>query len=384
MSAVALGVATALVALRCTLLADDPYVLGSVSRVLPATRPAFIRALNQTRRLVGCPPLGDSDDIEPPPPPFTGGQCDCLSYQVTFQVNGTQDFNGAPRVFTGQRRVRGPISGGQVSENGGNFLMNARSPFGSIAAPTPGCQAPGLYQLVAMGTPISDASLTSFSVTPLNQAPDDCGDPPPTYPPPINFVTNIDVTYEGDDGDITVNVPFVFAPIAVNFDGTLRIPLSFSLGGFEFSGNLSLPDFNLTINPPALPPGSGEDLTPVGDDDPGETIPPRPPEEKIIGVVVNSVVTQPGRVGSVNFVSGPDIVIPRAASVKFAYSIGAATFWSSDIDVKTLRAFIPCPFSQGADAAVITPYIGIESTSVEIKGFPLATTRDVANLLDGA
>jgi len=230
---------------------------------------------------------------------------------------------------------------------------------------------------VACSFPDGQDSISSLSFERLDGQPE-CGDPDPVYPPPINFTTNIDVTYNIDDGtEVTVTIPFIFAPITANFNGTLRIPFTFDFGGFEFSGNINLPDFNLTINPPSIPPGSGDDLEPVGGDD-GDTIPPLPPEEKIIGVVVNSAIANPGRVSSVDFEAAPDIIIPRAASVKFAYSIGAATFWSSDIDVKTLRAFIPCPFSQGADAVVVTPYIGLTSTSVPIRGFPLATTGDLA------
>ncbi len=362
MSAVALGVATALVALRCQLVSDDPYVLGSVSRVIPATRPAFLRALNETRRLIGCPPAGDP---QPPPPDFTGGQCPGVNYLATASGTNAQG-NSVSAVRIGP----GPVGGmcfGPLNQFG-------NTPVGITFAD--GCTFAGGG--AGNTQPQRQNTWSVTGVSRVDGQPDDCGDPQPTYPPPINFNTNIDVTYNIDDGtEVTVNIPFVFAPITANFDGTLRIPLSFDLGGFTFNGNLSLPDFNLTINPPAVPPGSGENLDPVGEDEPGETVPPLPLEEKIIGVVVNSAIAQPGKVGAIDFGSAPDIIVPRAASVKFAYSIGAATFWSSDIDVKTLRAFVPCPFSQGADAAVVTPYIGLESTSVEIRGFPLATTNDV-------
>ncbi len=372
MSAVALGVAAALVALRCQLITDDPYVLGSVSRVIPSTRPAFLRALNQTRRLIGCPEEGDPEE---PPPLFAGGQCECTLYQVEFEVSGTSDQTGNPFTRQTTQKSRGPI-GAPARVSSSSFAYTHRGSLGITSSNTPPCGGPQSTTL-AIGFPSADASVTVFSVS-IISGPDDCGSTPPVYPPPINFNTNIDITYEGDDGiDITVNTPFVFAPITANFDGTLRIPFTFDLGGFEFSGNINLPDFNVTVNPPVLPPGSGEDLTPVGGDEPGETVPPAPPDQKIIGVVVNCEIVQPGRVSSINFDNAPDIIAPRAASVKFAYSIGAATFWSSDIDVKTLRAFIPCPFSQGADAAIVTPYIGLESTSVPIRGFALATVNDV-------
>lgn len=362
MSAVALGIAAALVALRCQLISDDPYVLGSVSRVLPATRPAFIQTLNATRRLAGCPPEGD---IEPPTPPFPGGQCAGQLYNVTA--------SGLNALGTTITNTRGPLVGPI-----GGLVFDPPNEFGGVFVRAQTGDGPSNTSF-ATTSPGNASTWQIISISPVTASQgDECGDPPPIYPPPTEVNIDVDVTIEGDDGDLVVTIPFIFSPITVNFDGTLRIPFTFDFGGFSFTGSFPL-DFNIpiTINPPSLPPGSGEDFDSVGDDEPGGTVPPLPPGEKIIGVVVNSEISQPGRVGSVNFENGPAIIVPRAASVKFAYSLGAATFWSSDIDVKTLRAFVPCPFSQGADAAVVTPYIGLESTSVPVRGFALATTNDV-------
>ncbi len=382
MSALALGIATALVALRCELIRDDPYTLGSISRVIPSTRPAFIDALNKTRRAIGCPV---DDDVQEPPPPFPGGQCP-FRYRVEYVGTGPTGIQGGTTCVgqtsrAGFTEVWGPIGGLQVVTQsctggpGGSGSIKGFSSFGS---------AGGARRTTPTVTTIGGVSYSDFAISaviPLD-GPDDCGNLPPVYPPPIFVPRDIDITYEGDDGPINVNIPFVFAPITANFNGTLRIPVTFSLGGLEFTGDINLPDFNFTLNPPALPPGSGDDLEPVGPDEEGETVPPLPPGQKIIGVAVNSTIVQEGRVGSIDFTNAPDIIVPRAASVKFAYSIGVATFWSSDIDVKTLRAFIPCPFSQGADAVVVTPYIGVESRSVPIQGFALSTANDIFRILD--
>jgi len=73
----------------------------------------------------------------------------------------------------------------------------------------------------------------------------------------------------------------------------------------------------------------------------------------------------------------PTIFAPRAGSIKFAYSVGASTFWSNDIDVKGGRVFIPCPFSQGADAVAVSPAPGVVLNWVEITGPALATVADL-------
>lgn len=362
MAALPLAIATALVALRCQLISDDPYVLGSVSRVVPATRPAFLRALNATRRLIGCPPAGDPEE---PDPPFTGGQCSGVLYRVSVAGPSTPPGGSGASI----RNVVGPVGGMCFpAASGGNVRI------GVVGAD--GCVTTGGGQ--GLTVPSVQGQWEIVNVERLDGNPDNCGSPPPIYPPPININTDIDITYEIDDGtEVTVNIPFTFAPITANFDGSLRIPVDFSLGGFEFSGNLNLPDFNLTINPPRVPPGSGEDLTGEGEDEPGETVPPAPPNEKIIGVVVNASQIDSRRVSSYSSPGITDIFVPRLGSIKFAYSIGIATFFSSDIDIKDRRTFIPCPFSQGADAVIASPNLGVNLTFTPIRGFPLATTNDV-------
>lgn len=367
MSALSLGIAAALIALRCQLISDDPYVLGSVSSVIPATRPAFLRALNETRRLIGCPPAGDPQE---PAGAFSGGQCAGVGY--TVNVAGTANPPGGSGMAT--RSGVGPV-GGMCFQDAG---------FGNVSIGVQfvdGCQISGAGQ--ALTVPSVQSSWQIVSITRDDGLPDDCGNPPGIYPPPTNVFQDVDVTYkiEGDT-NVTVTIPFIFAPITANFDGTLRIPFNFDFGGFEFSGDINLPDFNVTINPPRVPPGSGEDLTGEGDDEPGGTVPPAPPGEKIIGIVVNATDIDSTVVSSYSGPYDRPILVPRLGSIKFAYSIGTSTFFSSDIDIKERRTFVPCPFSQGADDVVASAQPGIELTFTPIRGFPLATTNDIVRSLD--
>jgi len=114
--------------------------------------------------------------------------------------------------------------------------------------------------------------------------PDNCGNIDPIYPPPTTININQDITYEVENTDVTVNIPFIFAPIVVDIDGSLRVPLTFSLGGFTLSGSFTLaPEFNLTINRPRMPSGEGQETEVFEPSPPDETVDPVPPEEKIIG-----------------------------------------------------------------------------------------------------
>lgn len=347
---------------QCQVLSANEYLAGSVGRFNPVARVTAPIALNAIRRLLGCDP---QDDYENPDPPFTGGQCAGVSYQVFLSGRS----GSGSTIGSANRTGQGPVGG--VCFGPVNFGLTR---VGVVFAD--GCQDAGGG--ISTTSPANQSSWAITSVVRLDGQPDDCGSPEPTYPPPINFNFNTDVTYEGDDGtEITVNVPFVFAPIKVDFNGDLRIPVDFSLGGFEFSGNVNLPDFNLTINPPRLPPGSGDDLSGQGGDDEGETTPPTAPDEKIIGVVVTATQIDSRRVSSYSSPGIPPIFVPRLGSIKFVYSIGSATFFSSDIDIKDRRTFIPCPFSQGADAVIASPNIGVSLVSTPIRGFPIATTADL-------
>jgi hypothetical protein len=349
-------------AIACPILAANDYVLGSVGGFVPGLNQPALAAINALRRLYGCP---EDDDVEAVPP-FSGGQCP-VNYTVT--VAGPPSPTGGPGTAT--RTVLGPVGGMCFP------FISAVPPRVQIGVSgANGCNTGGGGQGIVATSFSGDWGIVS--AVRQDGQPDNCGDPPIDYPPPTNFTTNTDITYNVDNGDeVTITVPFVYAPITANFDGTLRIPFTFDLGGFEFSGDINLlPDLEVSINPPTVP--RAPEINP-GDFDPipGEEVDPLPPDEKIIGVVVNVIEADGRRVSSIFSPDIPAILAPRAGSVKFAYSFGGATFWSSDIDIKGTRTFIDCPFSQGADAVIASPQTGVELTFVPIKGSPLATVRDL-------
>ncbi len=348
---------------QCALLADNEYVVGSVGRFAGPTRERALDGINATRRLLGCP-MGD--DPLPPPPDFTGGQCSNVLYTVNVSYTGSN--NQVQTTLT--QSFRGPVRG---------LFPRPPNEFNSVAV--------FLESGLATQAPVqmfntSPANANSGQITSIIRQgglPDDCGNPDPTYPPPISRPTNIDVTYNIDNGDeVNLTIPFIFAPIEANFNGTLRIPFTFDFGGFEFTGNFNFdPNVEITINPPRVPSGSDDGLEDLPAGDPEEEVPELEPDRKIIGVVVTSSLVGEQQLTTILLDGMPNIFAPRAGSIKFAYSLGVTTFWSNDIDVKGDRIFIPCPFSQGADAVVVSPAPGVQLEWIPIRGFPLATVNDV-------
>lgn len=339
---------------RCQLLNAEAFVAGGAGLLPSGSRNSLLDAVNRQRRLLGC----TGPDIEAPDPEFFGGQCPGVSYRVDYQNRTTAGDFGSPNFRTGL----GPFSGATKTVTGVSASINL-----NFANTSP----------QILSGPAAEVLLPRIlSVTRLDGLPDDCGSIDPIFPPPTNIDIDIDIDYDDDDGNpINITIPFIFAPIKVNFDGSLEIPFSFDFGGFTFDGSLDLsPEFDIDINIPPIGRGVGNDFTPGPEE---EEVDPEVGPEKIIGLVVTATAIAPNGPTGISTANIPDLFVPRLGSVKFAYSLGAATFWSNDIDVKGRRVFIPCPFSQGADAAAASPVPGVSLSFIEIRGYPLATTRDI-------
>jgi hypothetical protein len=361
------AVRDALRSVQCSLLADNAYIVGSVGRFAGPVRDRALDGLNATRRLIGCDP---TDDPPGPQPVLNGGQCAGVEYTLGGRrINDDGTVNSSWNLPCGNFRF-GPITP-RVFDDAGTV----RSGYDYSTS-----QGQRLFAEVWTGSALLDgnARVTFDTVARCDGQPDNCGTSPPVFTSPISITRNIDVTYNIENGDeVTINIPFVFAPITVDFNGNFRIPVTFDFGGNEFSASFPLDlDASIEINFPGLNPGDGQDVDDLPPDEPGETVPPVEPDQKIIGVVVNVTSFDNRKVSEYSSPGIPRILVPRVGSVRFAYSLGGATFWSPDIDVKGDREFIPCPFSQGADAVVASPQVGVNLSFVPIRGFPLATAAD--------
>lgn len=339
----------------------DAVTLGS--ELVPGPGP-FINVANGLGALVCDRP---PDNLAAPEPPFTGGQCPGVNYRITWNWSAP-GFNSGPQ--TADRT--GPLG-------------FSRAGTGSLD-----CGSSGLtYNVYTLteGTGVNPVSLAAgcgaevndLTVTRLDGQPDNCGDPPAPLPEPgdtYNF--GGDITYEGDDNtNITVPVTAVFAPIFVDVDGSLRIPVNVDVGGVEFTGNLEVsPSFTLNLRPKGITSGPGKPDDPeLGPGQPGVPVPEDEEDvEVIVGVLVFSTL-----VGNNNdatgfpSVGGPTFLVPRLGSVQFAIKTGNSIGWTSDLDVKNLECYVPCPAPQGAIAVRVTPIAGVTRTFTPVRGKPLTS-----------
>lgn len=313
------------------------------------------------------------DPIPAPEPEFEGGQCPGVTYQVNY--SGQVFFGDCSSIPTsGNINAIGPI--------GGSFYDNSGS---AVPGTPPGCStAPGTAFRINTG----DGPVTIFGagggvsgsitgVSPVGGGANNCGDPPPVFPPPGDIIIEgDDITYEGDDNiSITVPTSFIFSPVYVDLDGSLNVPVTIDVGGVEFSGTLEIaPEFNLDLRPGGIETGPGIVDDPTVPDEVDDPTPPpddEPDELPIIGVLVFSNLDDRNRATQLSSTGGPDILAPRIASVQFAIKTGNSIAWTSDQDVKSKEAYIPCIPPQGAVAVRVTFLDGAVGRFTAVRGRPL-------------
>jgi hypothetical protein len=209
------------------------------------------------------------------------------------------------------------------------------------------------------------------SVTRIDGQPDTCGNPPgggTGYQPGDN-IYNDNVTYVNEN-NTTVNAPvtLAFGYATLNVNGTVSIPVNakFSLSP-QFNTNLNFnlntgditPDFS---NPSAplpspctdpggykpdpsipLPPSSIPDADPLPNPDSN----PTQRQRLIKGCIVTTTFLD-GNETTIDQQENPTIYVPATGYVQFLIQVGGSSAWTNDIPVKSLRAFIPCPWDGGA------------------------------------
>lgn len=328
-----------------------------------------------------------SDDPDNDPkydPEFTGGQC-----PIRYNVTGTYTSNQTDGGGCGETRnwvssgVFGPITG--VSKDPG--VQQGWKVYGGQSPQNCVDQQNGkqLVDVADCGPSVSNFTYraskpTISSVTPLFGEPDNCGDPPPPpLPPPTNVDYGDDITYNIDDStEITVPVSFTFAPVYVDIDGSVKIPVKLDVGGIEFKGTVSLaPEFEFNYSPTFPPAGPGSPDDPDGIGEPGGGSEPiddvEDLESTIVGVLVYSDIDPDAGPSGIEFETGPDIYVPRLASVTFAIKTKNSIGWTPDQDVKNLECYVPCLAPQGAIAVRVNPVPGVQSRFTAVRGIPLTT-----------
>ena len=354
----------------------NPFYEGSL---LDGYQTGVTNALNRF-----CPVPPQSAPVIPSSP-FSGGQCADVSYAVTLRL--TYDWTPNPggfvagaQVFTafqdlGRAVIFGPINGFTVSPTGEGFKLSMQvraqsrdgtpligSPIGSGGGDVPpaGNQA------------VRNLRVSNISITRNDGLPDNCGNPPPVFPPgtpdptdprPPDTVINIDLP---DIGPVNITFSPTVGIIYVNNQGDFIVPVTVNVVeptididfDIDIGVNISRPDEPpqpIDPSPPRNPDDRPEekDCPPPQDcnDEPETEDPdPEPPEEgrknyRIIGVTVLSAVNR-------TFVpateilqpAGPNIWAPRLGYIRFVYELTEEDrTYSEDIPVKLINQYIETP-----------------------------------------
>jgi hypothetical protein len=186
---------------------------------------------------------------------------------------------------------------------------------------------------------------------------------------------NVDINFEdGDENEFNLTVPVIFAPVYLAFDGSLRIPVT--IGDLNFNAEIQLtPTFEVEISLPDGGFGGQPDdpeLPPSGDPSLDEPDPPAGPDGNIVGVVVRSTRFGPVRATTIFQEGMPDILAPRIANVRFLCRFGGITAWTSDLPVKGVNEYIPCPSPFGAIDVIVVAETNWSTVSTAIRSRPPA------------
>jgi hypothetical protein len=307
------------------------------------------------------PLCNDPTPVPEEDPEFTGGQCP-VRYSGQFQTSGGN------WVSPFSKATYGPISrfGWEESSPGsgkGRGYITARDVNGVTF------EATGLMNFLPV-----DQRLIRF-----DGQPDDCGDPAPVYPPfpPDGDTFNQPVTYINNEGDeVTEQGDFrLFAPVVVGvgvFAPKITAPFTLDIGGVTFDGTFEIsPDFNVEITPKGGPDGPGTPPEePPGDPEPGtDPVIPEPDTSRtLLGVHVRSSLTTGLKATRVFGTDGPDLWVPRIASVYFRVNMGGGRSWLGPFDVKTTNAWFPVPVGTYADDYRVEPEPSVTPSVTPVYG----------------
>lgn len=307
--------------------------------------------------------LCDNNDpvVPAPTPPFTGGQCDTI-YAVTYRVK-----NGQSPWAQQTTNFPGPIQGLE--------FRSEPAPNDRVRKQWLIKHAGGEDSLILVPSAFPDQVVLAeiLNVARIDGQPDDCGDVPTPIPPYVPTTTTVNISYENNQ-QITINEDVdvtVFAP-QVNLIGGIFAPITISGNNFSLIGNAEFtPEFKLNLSPRINIGAPGNTDNPVPN--PSEPI-PEPEEEDptrmIVGVIVTTTDLDLSRIGQISQDGNPDIFIPRLGSVSFYITTPNGNAWTTDVDIKNLRCYIPCPVPSGATDVAATPQNGIHFSVQPVWGYP--------------
>lgn len=375
-------------------------VFSNVFRPFPISQ--RLEAFSNAARLI-C--NDEPPDYESQAQPFFGGQC-VTAYRITVTVRDTLNrvilgsdgqigttLTYQSVVFGKIDRVESfPINGNPAAAN--VWAVRVTSFNDRSGNPIPGNGSPRTDSITRQINVFDESNfvlqLVNVSLERVDGEADNCGNPQPVIPPPENNynITNVNVTYQNNDGvDIIVPVTFFVGQAFLDLNAEIQIPVNFTINAnvsFPINFNLSTggftfnfqPTFNAPDGSPTTQPdgtGSGrnrpDDFTfddpppppPSGDEFDDIDSPEDPKTERVIRAVgITASISVPSDRSIVYQTGGnPDIYVPDLGMVQFLIRVGNSVFWTNNIRVLNVRAFIECPWEGGAIEVAGTPRPGV-------------------------
>jgi len=226
------------------------------------------------------------EDIAPPPPPpqsqFQGGQCDGIKYRVAFSIN-YEVYDNSPEgkrtdVFSGIADVNGGVTGFRLAAPGQSTAGIATiKGFSNLICVCRGerffLEPPGTLVVIAGDASFGFKSIASATATRVDGQPDNCGNPPPSYPAPTALPDDLDGTTViniAPNFPVTVPVRIVptIAPIVNIFRPEFNVDVgginvNISAGGFTFTPTVQIdPNVRFPISDPRPNPPAPITITP--------------------------------------------------------------------------------------------------------------------------
>jgi hypothetical protein len=208
-------------------------------------------------------------------PPFSGGQCECQSYTITYKR-----YSDGELIGTESTVQPGPISGPSLGGSGDN------KDYG-VSVGTAACGGRRRYNFISGFSKFENAVGGQYveivSVAPLGGATDACGDPPPEYeqrmPSLDDLKRRLPIPVGGQPIDVDVTIKPVDFQVGVQFKpefniqvGGIQVNLDITGAKIQIGPTIQLPPvlppgqrppgYN---EPPYLPPGESPGLAPIND-----------------------------------------------------------------------------------------------------------------------
>jgi len=289
------------------------------------------------------------------PPPYTGGQCDGVQYDVTVITTRTGVGCSPASNSSGTTRVWGPVEAvflEPVEPATGNqsqvLTIRCRGKASDPIQPAAEVNAGLRSNLANADCPAP--TIVDIQVVRVDGQPDDCGDPderiPPPYPSPRPIIVAPSFTWIDNDANVRIQPSFrirIGRP-SVTINPSVRIPIDIDLGnpsgapagsfsptvniGLGLDGSISIGIGGDTIINPPDPDDVLPDPNPIPVPDTPKPVPTKPENIALLyGAVVTARQVGSSRTTLVQLNGDPSLYAPDAATLNFVYQAGKSKFF---------------------------------------------------------